>query len=403
MDFSELVQSAFASLRSNFLRTFLTMLGIIIGISSVILIYSIGQGAVAFVNRELSYFGTNFFQINPGSSIISSISGGASSITIQDVDAIREAGFTNVKSVGAFTTTSTTVTANDIDKTMLIYGMSPEIADMLMPSMTSGEFITEDNNINSERVVVIGGKAAETFFGVNSEPIGERLKIDNKLFTITGIANSGSALFGSFFDNALFIPLNTALDEVSGSTRIREVDMAVYDSDLMNETIDQVSQFLRERHNLREGEENDFIVASATDALTIVETITTTLTLIIAAISAISLVVGGVGVMNIMLVALAERTREVGLLKALGARDKDILLQFLIEAIVMTTAGGAIGVFIGILGAAVLSLVANIPLVINPFAISIALTVSIIVGIVFGMYPARRAAKLSPIEALRYE
>jgi putative ABC transport system permease protein len=404
MDFRELLQSAFVSLQSNKMRTFLTMLGIIIGISSVILIYSIGKGAVAFVNNELSFFGTNFFQINPGSSAMASFTGGAETITLEDVKAIRdESGITNIKSVGAFATTSTIVSANDKDKSMLVYGMTPEIADMLKPIMASGEFLSNDHDINAERVAVIGQKAVETFFGSNMAPVGEKLRIDNKPFTVIGVANSGSSLFGSFFDNAIFIPLNTARDEITGSSHIREVDIAVYDTELMNETINQVTDFLRDRHNLQEGEENDFIVASATDALSIVETVTTMLTLIIVAISAISLVVGGVGVMNIMLVAITERTREVGLLKAMGALDSDILWQFLIEAMVMTGVGGILGILFGALGAAGVALAVGIPLVISPLAVFAAFSVSMLVGIVFGLYPARRAAHLSPIEALRYE
>ena len=165
MDLKELFQSAFTSLKSNGMRTFLTMLGIIIGISSVILIYSIGQGAVVFVNNELSSFGTNFFQINPGSSLMSSMGGGADTITLEDVEAIRkDTSLTNIKNVGAFVTTSVSVSANDVDKIILVYGMSPEIVDLLNPTMVHGEFITADNNLNSEQVVVIGDKVSETFW-----------------------------------------------------------------------------------------------------------------------------------------------------------------------------------------------------------------------------------------------
>lgn len=404
MDFKQLLQSSITSLKSNALRTFLTMLGIIIGISSVILIYSIGQGAVVFVNNELSLFGTNFFQLNPGTSILANFTGGAQTITLDDVDAIRkDTSITNIQTVGAFVTTSTTVSANDIDKVILIYGMSPELVDVLKPNLLYGDFITSDNNLNSERTVVMGRKAAETFFGAGTDPVGESIKIDNKQFKIVGIASSGSVLFGSFFDNAVFIPINTAIHEVIGSSRIREVDVSVKDTNLMNETIAQVTDLMRERHNLKPGEENDFIVASATDSLAVVRTITNTLTLIIVAISAISLLVGGVGVMNIMLVSVTERTHEIGLLKAIGAEEKDILMQFLIEAMVMTGIGGFLGIVVGIAGAGIVSLVVGIPLVVSPVAVLVAFSVSMVVGIVFGLYPARRAARLSPIDALRYE
>lgn len=404
MDFNELIRSAFTSLRSNAMRTFLTMLGIIIGISSVILIYSIGQGSVEFVNNELSLFGTNFFQINPGTSVLANFTGGAQTITTEDVDAIRkDTSLTNIQTVGAFVTTSTTVSANDINKVLLVYGASPEIINILKPNIAYGEFFSEDNNLNSERVVVIGKKAAENFFGGGVNPIGENVKIDNKQFRVIGVASSGSVLFGGFFDNALFVPLNTAIHQISGSSRIREVDIEVKDTNLMNDTIAQVTDLMRERHNIKTGEENDFIVASATDSLTIVRSITNLLTLIIVAISAISLVVGGVGVMNIMLVSVTERTREVGLLKAIGALEKDILMQFLIEAMVMTGIGGILGILVGIFGALIISIVVGIPWVVSPVAILIAFSVSMLVGIVFGLYPARRAAHLSPIDALRYE
>lgn len=404
MEFTQLLQSAFTTLRNQGMRTFLTMLGIIIGIASVILIYSIGQGAVAFVNNELSMFGTNFFQINPGTSALASLTGGAETLTLADVDAIRkDTSLTNIQSVGAFATTSTIISANDIDKTMLVYGMSPEIVDLLKPTISYGEFLSTENNNNEERVVVIGKKASETFFGTGKNPVGEKIKLDNKAFTIIGVASSGSILFGSFFDNALFIPLNTALHQVTGSSHIREMDIAVKNTDLMNETVAQVSALLRERHNLKETEENDFIVATAADSLSIVQTVTSVLTLLIVAISAISLVVGGVGVMNIMLVSVTERTREIGLLKAIGAQEKDILLQFLIEAMVMTGVGGIIGILLGIAGTFVISFAIGIPFVVNPIAITIAFCVSMSVGIIFGLYPAKHAAGLSPIDALRYE
>ncbi len=404
MDYNEVIRQAFLSLRANAMRTFLTMLGIIIGISSVILIFSIGQGAIAYVNNELSMFGTDFFQINPGSTALSALMGGANTITLDDVEAIKkDKSITNIRTVGAFASIATNVTANDINKVYLIYGMSPEIQDLLKPTMVQGEFLTDQQNLQSQRVAVIGQQVADALFGPGTHVIGEKIKIQQKTFKVIGIARSGSVLFGSFFDSAIFIPVNVMLHEMEGGDRIREVDIGVYDTNRMNETITQVTDLLRERHNLKPGDENDFITASATDSIKIVGNISNILTLIFVGISAISLLVGGVGVMNIMLVSVTERTREIGLLKAIGAQEKDILFQFLIEAMVMTGFGGLIGIGLGIGGAAVVSLIVKIPLVISPMAILIAFGVSMLVGIGFGMYPARRAARLSPIDALRYE
>lgn len=404
MDFKELFLSALQSLKSNALRTLLTMLGIIIGISSVILIFSIGQGAIAFVTNELSMFGTNFFQINPGNNAIASLMGSTNTLTLDDVEAIRkDTSITNIESVGAFATTTTAVTANNQEKAYLIYGMSPEIVDLLKPKMTEGEFYTPEDNLESQRVAVLGSQVKEAFFGKEATAVGEKIKIGQKTFKVVGVASSGSVLFGSFFDSAIFIPLQVALNQMEGNLHIREVDISVKNTALMNDTINQVTQLLRDRHNLKGTEENDFITASATDALSTVQTITNVLTLIISAIGSISLVVGGVGVMNIMLVSVTERTREIGLLKAIGAQEKDILTQFLIEAIVITGIGGILGIALGIVGAGIISFFAGIPLVVQPLSIVIAVGVSMLVGIIFGLYPARRAARLSPIDALRYE
>jgi putative ABC transport system permease protein len=405
MEYKELFISALSSLRSNVLRTGLTMLGIVIGISAVILIVSIGQGAVGFITNELTAFGTNFFQINPGSTQLASFATGKKNLTLEDAEAIGDdESLTNVDTVIPFATTSVPVSANGIDKSLLVYGMTHNATEMLNTDILYGEFLTEEHDATSSKVAVIGIDAAEDFFGEDSNPVGEIIRIDNKPFRIIGLAESKSGFFGGFFNNTLYIPIKVMMNQITGpDSGLQEIDVGVRDTELLNQTMEDVRILLRDRHNLNEDDEDDFIMQSFQDALATVQTITGLLTLVVAAISGISLVVGGVGVMNIMLVTVTERTREIGLLKAIGAKQKDILIQFLMESVVITLIGGLIGIAIGIGGAFLITLFVPIPFVVSIISIIAAVGVAVLVGVVFGLYPARRAAKLHPIDALRYE
>ena len=385
----------------NALRSILTMLGIIIGITSVILISSVGQGAVAFISNELSSFGTNFFSINPGSDFISTISGGGELITISDIEAIENANIPNIQNIAPFSFTSRVVSANDESIRVSIYGMTPEAQALLKPNMIYGEFITDDD-VNS-RVVVLGSDIVEELFGEDTDPVGESVKVDDIRFVVIGVSESGGTLFGSFFNTAVNIPLETLQNEITGNDEIVEIDISVHNTDLLNETMDEVELVLRDHRNIGDDEESDVTLQSFTAALDTFGTITTLLTVFIAGISAISLLVGGIGVMNIMLVSVTERTKEIGLLKSIGAKRRDILMQFLIESAVMTTIGGLIGVSLGVGGTFVISIVGGIPFVVSIPWILLAVSISTIVGLIFGIYPARKAASLQPIDALRYE
>ena len=403
MQYKEIILSAFQALKNNILRTSLTMIGIIIGITAVILIYSIGQGAVAFITNELSSFGTDYFQITPGSSQLSAFAG-SNTLTLDDVEAIQQdSSLTNVKHVVPMAVVSVNISANSEDEEVLAYGSTVESVEILRPDVVEGEYLTEEQNTTAERVTVIGVDVRESLFGEESSAVGEIVRINNRPFRVVGVIESSSVLAGGFINNSIIIPLNVAINQLVGEERLQEVDVIVHDSNQLNQTLEDVEFLLRDRHNLDEDDDNDFQIASAQDILTTVQTITGLLTAMIVAISGISLVVGGVGVMNIMLVSVTERTKEIGLLKAIGAKEKDILTQFLVEAIVMTLLGGMIGIILGIAGAFVVSLIFNIPFIVSIPAIIIAVSVSMSVGVIFGLYPARRAAKLSPIDALRYE
>ncbi len=403
MEYVEIVQLAFQSLKRNVLRTSLTMTGIIIGITSVILIYSIGQGAVAFISGELASFGTDYFQINPGNSQFSSFAG-ADTLTLDDVDAIRnDTSLTNVKSVVPLAVASVKISANGEEEEVLAYGSTHESIEVLRPDVIEGEYLTEEQELTADRVAIIGVDVREALFGEDAQAVGEVVRVNNRTFRVTGVIESSSVLAGGFINNSIIIPLEVATNQLTGGDRVQEIDVLVTDTNTINQTIDDVEALLRDRHNINEDDENDFRIASAQDIIATVESITGLLTVMIAGISGISLVVGGVGVMNIMLVSVTERTKEIGLLKAIGAKQKDILTQFLVEAVVMTLIGGIIGIVLGISGAYLISLVANIPFVLSMPAILVAVGVSTLVGVVFGLYPARRAARLSPIDALRYE
>jgi len=404
VNINEYFLSAYQSLRSNLLRTLLTMLGIIIGISSVILIIALGQGATASITNELTSFGTNFFSVNAGTfEGGSAFTGSVKTLTLDDVDAIlNDPSLTNVESVAPLVMASSVVAANGEDDRLSVIGTTEEYFTILKPKLISGRLLNKDDEVGFSKVALIGVDAVETFYGENFDPVGEVIRVDNRPVRIVGVFENESQLAATF-NNALYIPIAIVQKQILGQDHLQEIEVSVYDTDLIDQTITDVEVLLRDRHDIDSEENDDFTVQSFQDALSTLEVVTGLLTTLIAAISGISLLVGGIGIMNIMLVTVTERTKEIGLLKAIGAKQRDILTQFLVESVVLTLAGGVIGILIGTGAAFLIAKIINIPFIVSTSSIVIAVGVSTAVGIIFGIYPARRAARLNPIDALRHE
>ncbi len=406
MNYSELVISAITALKGNLLRTLLTMLGIIIGIASVILIISLGQGTTESINGQLSSFGTNTIFIRPGSNEgrrgpqMSQMD----SLKLEDAQALADkTQIQNITAVSAIVSKPTQVSANGQTQNATVQGVGADYASIQSLEIAQGEFFTKDDELGLSRVAVLGSEIVTDLFGEGAEPVGETVRIDNRSFRVVGVLLQKDSSVFSNPNKAVYIPINTAMKVLLGQDYVSSIMLQAANPDLVNQTVNDVTALMVDRHDITKGEIRDFTVNSSQQALATVGSVTGLLTTLLAGIAGISLVVGGIGIMNIMLVTVTERTREIGLLKSIGARNRDILTQFLIEAIVLTLVGGAIGIIIGIALAFLISNVIGIPFVLSATAILLAVGVSSAVGIVFGYYPAQRAAKLSPIEALRHE
>lgn len=399
MNILGLFNLSITALKSNILRTLLTMLGIVIGISSVIIIISIGQGASKSITNQVSSFGSNWMEVSPVAVNARSMQGPpVSNLTLQDVEAIKTSKISNIDKVSGYNTKSLMVTAEDQENYFTVLGVSQSMFSVMNFEIDKGEFFTDDDEAVLAKVAVIGPDVSKDLFGEGANPIGKNIKIDSKIFRVSGVIKSKSN-----YNNSIFIPLKTGMKLVFGDTKVMAMFITVIDTKLMETSMNDVGNLLLGRHKIDDPKDADFSIQNAEDALSILNTITGLLTMMLAGIAGISLVVGGIGIMNIMLVTVTERTREVGLLKAIGAKQKDILKQFLIEAVLLTVLGGIIGIIVGGALSFWASKLINIPFVLTPYSILLAVGVSSIVGIVFGLYPARRAARLNPIDALRFE
>ena len=405
MLFTELLKMAALSLVANKLRTILTMLGIIIGVCAVIAMVSVGMGVKKNVVDSISRLGSNMLIVMSGSSNRGGVRGGAGSITTltyDDAEAIKNK-IKNVEYVSPTVQGSYQVVYGHENWSTTVTGVIPEYASIQSLTMQSGIFFTEHDVDVRNRVAVIGTTVATNLFG-SVNPVGKKIRIGNAPYTIIGlVASKGQSSGGQDQDDIVLIPLTTAQERLMGITYVRSVNVQVSSSDKMDEVQENIEKLLRQRHKIRKGADDDFNVRNLTSLMETMTETTTMITLLLGSIAGISLIVGGIGIMNIMMVSVTERTREIGIRKAIGATYNSIMLQFLIESTMISILGGLVGILIGIGLAKAISQFGNFTTVISGASIVASFGFSLFVGIFFGMLPARKAARLDPIDALRYE
>jgi putative ABC transport system permease protein len=399
------INVAFRALRRNKLRSALTALGIIIGVAAVIAMVGIGNGAKAQVEAQIASLGQNIILVFSGSTTSSGIRtgwGGAGTLKIEDAEAIRRE-VSGVTAVSEEVVSTTQVAAGNQNWFTRIYGESADYLDIRQWPLADGAPFTPQDVRSANKVCVIGRTTATQIYG-NDDPIGQVLRVKNVPFTITGVLTpKGLSAQGVDQDDIVIMPYTSAMKRVAGGTTLRNINVQVGDANQMDGAQKQIIDLLRQRHNIRPGRDDDFTVRSQQEIADAATATTNVMTGLLGAIAGVSLVVGGIGIMNIMLVSVTERTREIGTRMAVGAHGRDILTQFLIEAISLSSVGGILGIIIGIAAAKTIAITRHWPALISPGSIVIAFFVSAAVGIFFGFYPARKAAALDPIEALRYE
>lgn len=405
MLFSENVQIAVTALLGNKLRSILTMLGIIIGVGAVIAMISIGMGVKQNVTNSIASLGSNMLIVMPGSTNkggVRSAAGSSQKLKYEDAEAIKKK-IKNIDYVSPTVNGSYQIVNGHENWNSSVYGVTPEYLKIRDLTIGTGSFITQNDLNSRNRVAVIGTTVATNLFE-SENPVGKNIRINNQPYKVIGVIESkGQSSMGQDQDDVVIIPLTTAQERLMGITYIRSINIQVSSADKIESVQGQVETLLRQRHHIVGDKEDDFTVRNLTSLMETMTSTTTMLTLFLGSIAAISLLVGGIGIMNIMMVSVTERTREIGIRKALGATFKNIMMQFLIESVVIGVIGGLLGVAVGVGIALAIAKTGLFQTVITAAPILISFSFSVGIGLFFGIYPARKAARLDPIEALRYE
>jgi putative ABC transport system permease protein len=401
-----LLNMGLRSLARNKMRSFLTMLGIIIGVAAVIAMLAIGQGARVSMETSIASLGTNVIMVFPGAQSAGGVrmeAGTSSRFTVEDVEAVKKEAAA-VRYITPVARSTAQIKTGGQNWRSSIYGVYPEYLDIREWKVTSGAVFSESDQRSGAKVCLLGRTVADSLFGPGSDPVGQSVRIQNLPFRVIGVlASKGQSSFGQDQDDIVIAPFATVTRKILATFYAQSLYASATTADAIPEASAQIEEVIRRSQRIPDGEPSPFSLRTQTEITQAANAMSSTLTLLLSSIAGISLLVGGIGIMNIMLVSVTERTREIGIRLALGARGRDILLQFLVEALVMSFAGGLIGILLGVSVSALLASTQGWAVTVSPASIALAFGFSAGTGIFFGWYPARKAARLNPIEALRYE
>ncbi len=402
MTVTSTVRLAQAALLRNKMRSLLTTLGMVIGVGAVVIMQSMGEGATAYIDDQITGLGANMFIVVPGTTrIMGGQSTGVPLFTVGDMETLRRRAHSILDIAPLCNRPLRTMFGTNYHNTT-INGTTPDFFRIRKFVVTEGRDLSDDDERTGALVCILGTTVLDALFG-SQDPIGKEIRIHNLPVRVIGVLESRGSMLGMDADDIVYIPYNTFSRRISGNDRIGAIMFSAVSQDRSDDAKTEAQQIFRQRRHILPGEDDDFTVRDPREMASLLDSVTGALTILLSGIAAISLLVGGIGIMNIMLVSVTERTREIGLRLAVGATSADILTQFLVEATILATLGGMIGLVLGLVGSAVVAHAISIPFIIPAASIPIAFGVSVFIGIVFGVAPARKASQLIPLDALRFE